>query len=283
MTRRPVAFLDSGIGGLPYLAAARLLLPSTPCVYLADRENFPYGDRTPERITAAVTAAVQRLLTATDPRVVVIACNTASVVALPALRARFDLPFVGVVPAVKTAAASAPGGRFGVLATQQTVEGEYLRGLVASHAAGCTVVALPAAALVRFVEEDLLGSTRGERLARVAVEVARLKDERIRTLVLGCTHFLHLEEEFREVLAREGITVVDSREGVARQVARLAVTGWREGGQPDGAGADAGARVAATAESRPQCMFHVTGQEPVESRYSAFAERFGLAWGGILP
>jgi glutamate racemase len=199
----------------------------------------------------------------------VIACNTASVVALPALRATFDLPFVGVVPAVKTAAAAAPGGRFGVLATQQTVEGEYLRGLIASHAAGCTVVALPAAGLVRFVEEDLLGSTRGERLARVGVEVARVKDERIRTLVLGCTHFLHLEEEFREVLAREGITVVDSREGVARQVARLAVTG--------------GGRVVATAGSRPQCLFHVTGQEPVESRYRAFAERFGLAWGGILP
>ena len=173
MTRRPVAFLDSGIGGLPYLAAARLLLPSAPYVYLADRENFPYGDRTPERITAAVTAAVQRLLTSAHPRVVVIACNTASVVALPALRARFDLPFVGVVPAVKTAAASTPGGRFGVLATQQTVEGEYLRGLIASHAPGCTVVALPAAGLVRFVEEDLLGSTRAERLARVAVEAAR--------------------------------------------------------------------------------------------------------------
>jgi glutamate racemase len=158
-----------------------------------------------------------------------------------------------------------------VLATQQTVEGEYLRGLIASHAAGCTVVALPAADLVRFVEEDLLGCSHEQRLARVAAVVARLKDERIRTLVLGCTHFLHLEQEFKEVLAREGIAVVDSREGVARQVARLA-----------GAGSTDGGPWASAAQGCPPGLFYVTGREPVEPRYRAFAARFGLSWGGIL-
>jgi glutamate racemase len=269
MAPRPIAFLDSGVGGLPYLVHARRSLPGERFVYAADSANFPYGEMGASRIVDAAIGVTERLLARENPRLVVVACNTMSVVALGALRARFPVPFVGVVPAVKPAAESSRSRRVGVLATRQTVEGEYLRGLIESHAAGCVVVSLPAAGLVEFVEQDLYRSTGQERAGRVAAEVARFRDARIDTLVLGCTHFLHLEPEFRSCLDGAGIALVDSREGVVRQVARLAAAGRRrpgEDGHPE----------------RGPVVFYVTGEAAREERYRWFADRFDLRLEGSL-
>lgn len=273
MRRKPIAFIDSGVGGLPYLAHTRRLLPAESYLYVADRANFPYGGKPRRRIVAAVVSLVEKLIPREDPRLIVVACNTASVVALEALRARFPIPFVGVVPAVKPAAAASGHRRIGVLATRGTVEGKYLRDLVERFAAGCTVVSLPAGELVDFVEQESLEASRGQRLARVASEVDRFQQAGIDALVLGCTHFLHLEEEFRELLAAEGIQLIDSRDGVARQVARLldAVTA----GTQSASGSRRGLAAAAGA-------FYVTGGPPIEERYRLFAERFGLSFAGVL-
>jgi glutamate racemase len=258
MTPDPVAFLDSGVGGLPYLAHTRAKAPRERYVYVADRENFPYGEKDPEQIVHASISVTERLIAREHPRLIVVACNTISVVALAALRGRFALPFVGVVPAVKPAAALSRKRRVGVLATRQTVEGEYLRRLIETHAADCTVVSLPAAGLVEYVEEAMFRATPEERMERVRLEVERFHDERIDALVLGCTHFLHLEEEFRDLLGREGITLVDSREGVSRQVQRLLAESR--------SGADAGGGSS----------LYVTGPVPLEPRYSWFAGMFDL-------
>jgi len=264
MTPEPIAFLDSGVGGLPYLARARERLPGTRFVYVADRENFPYGEKPRAAIVAAVSSVAERVIARENPRVIVIACNTASVVALPALRARYRLPFVGVVPAVKPAAALSRSRRVGVLATQRTVEGEYLKNLIESHAAGCEVVSVHAAGLVEFVERDLANASAEERTERVRREVQRFRAERIDTLVLGCTHFLHLEPEFRKLLEEEGILLVDSREGVARQVARLAGQGGKADGRP------------------ASDSLYVTGSAPIQARYGYFAESFGMRLEGAL-
>ena len=221
MTADPIAFLDSGVGGLPYLAHTRRAIPGRRYVYVADRENFPYGEKKSSRIIETTIAVTERLLAREHPSLVVVACNTMSVVALDALRARFPLPFVGVVPAVKPAATLSRRGRVGVLATRQTVEGDYLKRLIEAHAHGCSVVSLPAAGLVEFVEQQMYRADPGEKAARVRHEVERFRDGDIDALVLGCTHFLHLEEEFRSLLEEEGIALVDSRDGVTRQVARL--------------------------------------------------------------
>jgi glutamate racemase len=258
MTPDPVAFLDSGVGGLPYLAHARARRPRERYVYVADRENFPYGEKDPGRIIEASISVTERLIARENPRLVVVACNTISVVALSALRGRFPLPFVGVVPAVKPAAALSRKRRVGVLATRQTVEGEYLRRLVETHAADCSVVSLPAAGLVEFVEETMFRASPQERMERVSREVERFRGERIDALVLGCTHFLHLEREFRDLLSREGITLVDSREGVSRQVARLL------------------AEEPSSREPGGEGSLYVTGPVPPEPRYSWFAREFGL-------
>jgi glutamate racemase len=271
--RGPIAFLDSGIGGLPYLASTRSLVPDERYVYAVDRQNFPYGEKSVDQVIAAISGLTERMIQREHPQLVVVACNTASVVALSVLRERFPLPFVGVVPAVKPAAALSLRRRVGVLATRRTVEGEYLRSLIHDHASDCTVVSLPAAGLVEFVEDVMERCTPEQKTARVQAEVDRFRDAEIDALVLGCTHFLHLEPEFRVLLEKEGIRLVDSRDGVAHQVQRLLGNGVatirdaagppREAGrQPDG--------------------LYVTGASPIEERYRYFASQFGLQLAGAI-
>jgi glutamate racemase len=264
MIPEPVAFLDSGVGGLPYLAHTRHLLPDWRYVYVADRENFPYGEKDPARIIEASIGVTERLIARTHPLLIVVACNTISVVALEALRARFPLPFVGVVPAVKPAASFSRRRRVGVLATRQTVEGAYLRALIEKHARGCTVVSLPASGLVEFVERDLYKAGPAERADRVRREVDRFRDARIDALVLACTHFLHLESEFRTQLDGDGVMLVDSRDGVSRQVARLLA------GCPPSNGRNG------------DDVLHVTGSAPLEERYGWFAGHYDLRLEGVL-
>jgi glutamate racemase len=128
------------------------------------------------------------------------------------------------------------------------------------------VVSLPAAGLVEFVEEEMYRASPAERARRARREVDRFRDERIDALVLGCTHFLHLEEEFRRSLEGEGIVLVDSREGVAHQVQRLLAVG-RQNGNGGNGGPDA---------------LYLTGALPLEDRYGWFAAKFDLRLAGIL-
>jgi len=280
--RPPIAFLDSGIGGLPYLASTRFLLPGERYVYAVDRENFPYGEKSADRVVHVVSGLTRRIVEREHPRLVVVACNTASVVALDVLRREFPLPFVGVVPAVKPAAALSRRRRVGVLATRRTVEGEYLRSLIHEHAASCTVVSLPAAGLVEFVEQAMERCTPEEKTARVRTEVERFRSAGIDTLVLGCTHFLHLEPEFRHLLNDEGIALVDSRDGVARQVQRLlALSGGGEGGSPQGP-RGGGQESSGPESSREPDLLYVTGTSPIEERYGYFAAQFGLRLAGAI-
>jgi glutamate racemase len=138
------------------------------------------------------------------------------------------------------------------------VEGEYLRNLIVQYASGCEVVSLSSSALVEFVEKELYKASPREREERVRSEVERFQSEGIDALVLGCTHFLHLESEFKTLLNARGISLVDSREGVARQAARLLEEYPSRGG-----GEDPG-------------TLYVTGPVPLEKRYEWFAEQFGL-------
>ncbi len=269
MNPESVAFLDSGVGGLPYLAHARRFLPGRRFVYVADREEFPYGEKDRESIVAATVSLAERLIHRERPRLVVVACNTMSVVALRDLRARFDVPFVGVVPAVKPAALLSRRKRVGVLATRQTVEGEYLRNLIVQHASGCDVVSLSSAALVEFVEKGLHAASPREREGKVRQEVDRFLSAGIDALVLGCTHFLHLENEFRNLLDAEGITLVDSREGVTRQAARL----LEESSPPQSRSPET--------DPSPDALY-VTGRLPLENRYHWFARQFCLELRGGL-
>jgi glutamate racemase len=220
---RPLLVFDSGVGGLSVLGAIRTRLPAAPLVYAADSAGYPYGTKRPAEIEARVPALLGRLAERFDPELIVIACNTASTIALDAVRAALDLPVVGTVPAIKPAAALSRTRTIGVLGTEATVRQPYVDRLSAEFAADCTVIRHGSAELVDFAEARL----RGEQPDRSACSRALdgLFDQpgggRIDTIVLACTHFPLVEEELAAAAAPRAVRFVDGKEGIARRTAWL--------------------------------------------------------------
>ena len=231
-TDQPIGFVDSGIGGLPYLQRARELLPEERFVYLADREHFPYGVQSRSAIRDIVMNAVAQLVNVARPKMVVVACNTASVVSLSELRATFNIPFVGVVPAIKPAGAAAPNGRIGVLATERTVEDPYVSNLIREFAPNSGLVLVPAGELVEIIESRLTVAPRKEILGTLRKSAQQLTAESVDVVVLGCTHFIHVRDELSELLGHK-VPVLDSVEGVARQIVRVCGHAGGAGEAPD--------------------------------------------------
>ncbi len=194
------------------------LIPGTDFVYLADQARAPYGDRTAAEVLSFSSDIVEHL-TRTKCDAVVVACNTASSVALEPLRALYpEIQIVGMEPAVKPAAASTRSGVVGVMATTRTVEGERLARLVADHAEGVTVITQACPGLVELVEDGLVDATE----TRVAVRryVRPLIEQGADTLVLGCTHYSFLEHIIRQE-AGDAVAIIDPAEAVARRAASL--------------------------------------------------------------
>ena len=222
ISHRPLLVFDSGVGGLSVLRPIRELLPTAPIVYVADSAGYPYGTRSEREIAARVPALLGRLSERFDPRLIVIACNTASTIALDAVRAALDLPIVGTVPAIKPAAALSRTRVIGVLGTDATVRQPYVDRLSAEFAADCTVIRHGSAELVDIVEAKLRGT------ATPAADYARILDgllsqpegEKIDTIVLACTHFPLVEEELAAAAPRL-LHFVDGKEGIARRTAWL--------------------------------------------------------------
>ena len=150
---KTVAFFDSGIGGIPYLIHLKNIKPDLNYVYLADNANFPYGIKTGETIKEIVLSAIERFIKKTTPDVIVIACNTATVVTLPYLREKFSVPFVGVVPAVKPAALMSENKRIGLFATNKTVSDSYTDNLISQFAGNCEVYKNADSNIVSFIEK----------------------------------------------------------------------------------------------------------------------------------
>src|SRR5688572_28005498 len=157
MDERPILVFASGVGGLSVLGPIRALLPAAPIVYAADSAGFPYGTKTEAQIEVRVPALLGRLAERYDPRLVVIACNTASTIALDTVRGALDLPVVGTVPAIKPAAALSKTRAIGVLGTDATVVQPYVDRLADEFASDCTVVRHGSAELVELAEAKLRG------------------------------------------------------------------------------------------------------------------------------
>jgi glutamate racemase len=272
MGAEPILFFDSGAGGLPYLAMMRERLPREGYVYVADRRNYPYGEKTAAELRTLVVQSVGLALRRFAPKLVVVACNTASVVALEALRAAYAVPFVGVVPAVKPAARELAGGRLAVVATRRTVSGRYLRQLIQDFAPGLDVLTIPVRKLVDYAEFAPPPRRAEEDEAIVRRELAPYLGRGLGAVVLGCTHFTLLEESFRRVLGA-GVRLIDSRDGVTRRaVSLLEAKGLLS---PEQAGeADRGG----TGEAR----LFLHGGAGDRERYGAFARAFALELAGEL-
>ncbi|HEX9946119.1 MAG TPA: glutamate racemase [Allosphingosinicella sp.] len=219
---RPLLIFDSGVGGLSVLGAIRALLPCAPLVYAADSAGYPYGTKRPAEIEARVPALLGRLAERFDPELIVIACNTASTIALDAVRAALDLRVVGTVPAIKPAAALSKTRTIGVLGTEATVRQPYVDRLSREFAADCTVLRHGSAELVDFAEARLRGESADSGACARALEglFGQPGGERIDTIVLACTHF-PLVEDALGASAPHPVRFVDGKEGIARRTAWL--------------------------------------------------------------
>jgi glutamate racemase len=204
------------------LRPIRALLPRAPIVYAADSAGYPYGTRRAAEIEARVPAVLGRLAERFNPELIVIACNTASTIALDAARFALDLPVVGTVPAIKPAAALSLTRAIGVLGTEATVRQPYLDRLVAEFAADCTVVRHGSAELVDLAEAKLRGEATDPQAYRRILDalLGQPGGERVDTVVLACTHFPLIEEELGAAAPRP-LRFVDGKEGIARRTAWL--------------------------------------------------------------
>jgi glutamate racemase len=213
----PIGVFDSGVGGLTVLRELLRELPDERFIYFGDTGNCPYGVR-PEAQIQELALAVARFLLARDVKQIVVACNAASVSALASLRAAFELPFVGVVPAVKPAAERTRAGKVGVAATETSARSQYLRRLIAEHANGVEVLAAGCPRLVTLAEAGILDGPEAEAAVRGYIEP--LLAAGIDELVLGCTHFPAMSAVFARV-AGPAVEVIDSGAAVARQARRV--------------------------------------------------------------
>lgn len=229
-----ILVFDSGLGGLSVLAALRAQLPQAEYFYLGDDALFPYGALAPQVLIDRVNAVIEKAMAQFAADCIVIACHTASTLVLPHLRARYRVPIVGTVPAIKPAAERTKSGLVSVLATPGTVSRDYTADLVRDFARGVDVTLVGAPRLAELAERAL----RGERVsdAEISAEmapafVARAEGEtakRTDVVVLACTHYPLLAARL-EALAPWPVTWIDPAPAIARRVAHLLAGGRAEG------------------------------------------------------
>lgn len=218
----PVLLFDSGVGGLSVLRKVRALLPQAPIIYAADNAGLPYGTKTEAQIAARVSGLLGRLTERLRPRLVCIACNTASTIALASVREVLEVPIVGTVPAIKPAAAMTRTGVIGLLGTAATIRQGYVDRLEAEFAADKRLLRHGAPELVAAAESKLRGEAVDPAVyARAAAALRAMPEgERIDTVVLACTHFPLIEDELRTAFG-PGVSFVDGSDGIARRIAFL--------------------------------------------------------------
>jgi len=256
MTTCAIGVFDSGVGGLSVLHHIRRILPGERLIYIADSAHVPYGDKSPHYIEQR-SAALTRFLISQGADAIVIACNTATAAAAAGLRQQFDLPIIGMEPAVKPAVAATKSGVIGVLATTGTLESARFAALLERYAGEVGIVTQGCPGLVEQVElGELHGAKTRDLIARYTGPLlARGAD----TLILGCTHYPFLAPLIREVVG-EDIMLVDTGAAVARHLKSRLLTEL-----PD--------HPTCRVETRPTELFFTSGDTTQASRIMS------LLWG----
>lgn len=214
----PIGIFDSGVGGGTVLRHVHRLLPAEDLLFLADQANCPYGSRSIAELRT-LSAANTRWLLDRGAKSIVVACNTASAGALHWLRRRFpQIPFVGMVPAVKPAAQQTQSGVVGVMATPATIQGQLLQEVIHQWADDVEIVSQVCHGLVEQIEAGALDTQQTRHLLSDCL--APLLDAGADTIVLGCTHYPYLLTHIRRI-AGSDVTILDAAPAVARQVERV--------------------------------------------------------------
>ncbi len=214
----PIGILDSGVGGLSVWREIVRLLPSESIIYLADSKNVPYGTKSSEEIYSLAKRLLAFLQTQ-NVKLIVVACNTITVSALELLRKDYpDIPIIGTVPVVKTAAEKTRNNHIGILSTLQTAKSEYQENLIKKYAHNVTVTNIGCDKLVPLIE---LGIIDGEKVeSALSEDVAVFKNNNIDTLALGCTHYPFIKPTIQKLLG-ENVMILDSGAAIARHVQRI--------------------------------------------------------------
>lgn len=229
-----VLVFDSGVGGLSIVAEIRRALPHLRISYASDNGFFPYGTKSESELITRVEQVLWSLLEHSRPDLIVVACNTASTVALPFIRERFAMPIVGVVPAIKPAAQISTSKVIGLLATPGTVSRPYTHQLIADFAADCEIISVGSSRLVELAEDKLRGRPIDLDVVREALQplVGAEHFAALDTIVLACTHFPLIQQEIGAALGKD-VNWVDSGEAIARRVRDLLGGGDFAAGQAD--------------------------------------------------
>ena len=261
MTTNILVF-DSGLGGLTVFREVAKARPDARYVYVADDAFFPYNDHGEAELVAHVVPLMGELLEAHRPDLIVIACNTASTLVLPHLRARFSVPFVGTVPAIKPACAQSVTKRVTVLGTQATVGREYTRALIRDFANGSEVALVGSARLAALAEAELRGEPAADELIAQELKPCFIEagGRRTDTIVLACTHFPLLLDRLTR-LAPWPVTFIDPAPAIARRVKDLS-------------GPPAGNEFAADRVAAARIIF--TSGRPPSTQLGAALARFGI-------
>ncbi len=214
---RPLGVFDSGIGGVTVLREIRAQAPGERCIYFADSQQAPYGTKTPDEIRRRSDAIVGFLLDH-DAKAIVVACNAASVTALPYLRERYAIPFIGLDPGVKPAAEITQVGKIGVITTPATASSERLAHLIEEFAYGATVMTQVCPGLVPLIERGIVDGPEMDELLNLYL--TPILEAGVDVVVLGCTHYPFVRSSIARICGAR-VVLVDPSAAVARQVCRV--------------------------------------------------------------
>jgi glutamate racemase len=213
---KPIGIFDSGIGGTSIWAAIHQLLPNEKTIYLADSKNAPYGQKSKADIIALSIKNVEFLLKM-DCKLIVVACNTATTNAIEELRAKYDVPFIGIEPAIKPAATNSKTQTIGILATQGTLNSELFHKTTEKYQ-NTKIVEQVGHGLVQLIESGNINSTEMTQLLHSYL--TPMIESNIDYLVLGCSHYPYLIPQIKKILPTH-IHIVDSGEAVAKQTQNI--------------------------------------------------------------
>ncbi|ABZ78693.1 glutamate racemase [Shewanella halifaxensis HAW-EB4] len=214
----PIVIFDSGIGGLSIFDEIKKVLPDQGYCYLFDNARLPYGELEESVLIKGCVDLICEQVKRIDAVLVVVACNSASTLVLPGLRARLSIPIVGVVPAIKPAAQISKTRHIGLLATHGTIKRSYTRELIKEFAGDCKVDLFGSSELVMLAEAKLAGEKLD--LIKLESQLKPIQHSDLDTLVLGCTHFPIIADEIQQVLGA-GVKLLDSGKAIAQRVSYL--------------------------------------------------------------
>lgn len=212
----PIGLFDSGIGGTSIWKEVHALMPYENTIYLADSKNAPYGLKSKDEIIALSCKNTEFLLE-NNCKIIVVACNTATTNAIKELRAKYDVPFIGIEPAIKPAALQSKTQKIGILATKGTLNSELFHKSVANHP-DVTIIEQIGHGLVQLIENGDMNSAEMEELLKSYLNP--MVEKNIDYLVLGCSHYPYLIPQIKKIIPSQ-IKIIDSGEAVAKQTQKI--------------------------------------------------------------